>query len=110
MKEIVIAVLLCFSAHVSAQLSGDLITSGRKCLTDTDFTILASKTGVVKYILSVDNTGKVVSATLMKSESTVSSTPSLIKSRNYVSNLTFEPGTKYPKYHEVKVLLHLRKE
>lgn len=109
MKQLIIGLFLCFALNLSAQMSGDLINSGRKCLTETDFKITASQDGFVKYILTVDNTGRVMSATLIKSESSVKSTPSLIKARSFLNGLEFEPGTKYPKYHEVKVLLHLSK-
>lgn len=110
MKVYVLGIFLCLAIQLNAQLSGELINAGRKCLTETDFVIKASQEGMVKYLLTVDNKGNVIAAKLLRSESTVKSTPSLIQARNYLKLLEFEPGTKYPKYHEVKVLLHLRKE
>lgn len=110
MKIILILAFLCTFLGAQAQLSGELVNSGRKCLTETDFTLSGSQEGVVKYILTVDSKGNVVSETLMKSETTVRSTPSIMKARNFVKTLKFEPGTAYPKFHEVKVLIHIKKD
>lgn len=101
MKFIFSLVFLCFglSAH-SQLLSGDIIKDKRKMTSKQDFTIISPNyEGYVVYEISVDETGKVTGERFIPEQSTVKSTPANVEAKNYLKDLTFEPGTYYPKPH-----------
>jgi len=103
MRYLIIA-LLFYSTHGTAQLMGGaLVDEGRKLLTPTDFSIVSNKTGVLYFELAVDLNGNVTSERLMLEKTTITSTPTRVKAKEYVSTLKFEPGTYYPKFHKVVV-------
>jgi len=53
--------------------------------------------GYCTYELSVDRDGKVTNARLV--DTNLKSTPAKYEVHNYVSEIKFEPGTYYPKFH-----------
>jgi hypothetical protein len=111
MKYIFFGLLfILFTLKTQAQLSGELINDGRKCLTETDFSVKASQEGFVKFTLTVNNEGNVIAEQIHRKNSTVTSTPSIIKARKFAKNLKFEKGTHYPKNHTVVVLLRCIKQ
>lgn len=93
-----------FATHSSAQLmSGSLLDEGRKMITSTDFKFKDVNSGVLIYELAVNRTGKVTSAKVIESGSTIGSTPTRVKVRNYLMGFTFQEGTYYPEFHHVRV-------
>jgi len=103
MRFIIFALLFC-SFQCNAQLiSGDVVKDGRKLKTPTDFSIASNKTGVIYFELSVDREGNVTSEKLLLDKTTVTSTPTRAKVKEYVSGLKFEPGTHYPHFHNVVI-------
>lgn len=87
----------------SQLLDGDLIDEGRRMISSSDFILYDVNEGVLFYELAVDRKGKVTSARLLSEGSTITSTPTRMKARNYLVTLTFEAGTHYPAFHHVRV-------
>lgn len=57
------------------------------------------------FDIAVDIEGKVTSVVLNREKSTVKSTPSAIKAKNYILAFQFEKGTHFPKYHQGTVTI-----
>lgn len=89
-------------------IDGALLEEGRKLLTETNYTIEATKTGWATYELAVDRTGKVTSARLI--DSNLTSTPSKMMVRDHLMKYTFQPGTYYPKFHHVQIRISTTKK
>lgn len=89
-------------------LDGDLVDEQRKLITVTDFKIIDANEGVMFFTLAVNRKGEVTSATI-STGSTVVSTPTKIKVRNYLMKLKFEEGTYYPEFHHVRVKVTVAK-
>jgi hypothetical protein len=89
-------------------LSGPLMDEGRKLITTTNFIVEDSREGVIIFNVAVDRTGKVSSAKVVSSETTVVSTPARIIATNYVKALQFQEGTYYPEFHQVKIKVTLK--
>ncbi|HLW39637.1 MAG TPA: hypothetical protein VKX31_04540 [Brumimicrobium sp.] len=87
------------------QISGDITKDNRKPTTNQAFVIEGHVTGKIVFEISVDNEGKVTSAKVIESESTIKSSPAKIKARNHVMTFQFEPGTWFPKYHQGRVAI-----
>lgn len=104
MKKILSFLFIMAVQQVFSQLvSGEIVTSGRKLLTETNFTIKGSKEGVVVYDLAIDLQGNVISETLVTTMTTTTSTPLKMDVRNYLKTFKFEAGNGYPKFHHVTV-------
>ncbi len=105
-KKIIVA-LFSFGFIVlngNAQLiSGSLVEEGRKLLTTTDYSFKDINSGVLIYELSVNRIGKVTSAKIVESGSTIKSTPTRVKVRNHLMGFIFQEGTYYPEFHHVKI-------
>lgn len=111
MKFVLSFFLLCFASVSHAQLlSGELLDEKRKMTSQQDFTIVSNYEGYVVYEVAVDQKGHVVSERFIPEQSTVKSTPANILAKNYLKDLTFEPGDYYPKHHHVLVKVKFTKE
>lgn len=106
MKPIIISLFLLLSAASYTQISGDIITDGRKIETGIEYTMKGTKAGILVFSISVNMDGKVTACTLVKEESTIISTPSMMKAKNRIlTGLTFEKGYHFPEFHEGKVTI-----
>ena len=104
MKKIIFAAFLAASGISFGQmLEGPLLDEGRKVISPVKYVHEGSTNGWGKFELSVDREGNVESVRMV--ETTIKSTPTKIKLRNYLMKLKFEKGTYYPKYHHVTVKL-----
>jgi hypothetical protein len=104
MKAILFFMTLFVSSVSFGQLiSGTLVDEGRKMVSTSDFKLIDNNEGVLFYELAVNRKGIVTSARILSEGTTVVSTPTRIKVRNYLMTLKFEEGTYYPEFHHVKV-------
>ena len=94
----------------SQLIDGSIVTDKRALISTIGFKLIDNNEGVLFYELSVDRTGKVTSATLVKEGTTVISTPTKIKVRNHLMQFKFEAGTHYPEFHKVKVKVTTAKQ
>ncbi|MFN5148170.1 MAG: hypothetical protein ACK457_12965 [Flavobacteriia bacterium] len=110
MKALILLVTLFVSSISFGQLiNGTLVDEGRKMVSTSDFSITDPNEGVLFYELAVNRKGIVTSARLLSEGTTVVSTPTRIKVRNYLMTLTFEEGTYYPEFHHVTVKVTTRR-
>ena len=111
MKAIILfAALFVSSVSFGQLISGTLVDEGRKMVSPSDFSVIDNKDGVLFYELAVNRKGVVTSARLLTEGTTVVSTPTRIKVRNYLMTLKFEEGTYYPEFHHVKVKVTVKKQ
>jgi len=104
MKAIVILVFIGFSTFSFSQLlDGTLMDEARKLISVSTFKLIDNNEGVAFYQLAVNRKGEVTSATLLGAGTTIISTPTRMKMRNYLMTLTFEEGMYYPEFHHVRV-------
>lgn len=104
MKNLLVMIAFVLPVFSFGQLmDGDLIDEGRKMISTSDFILYDGNEGVLFYELAVDRTGKVTSARLLSEGSTITSTPTRMKARNYLVTLQFEAATHYPQFHHVRV-------
>jgi hypothetical protein len=94
-----IAVLINVNHLFSQVISGDIYQVNRRLLTESTFKIESDMEGEIIYDISVDIFGKVKSAIVVPSLTTIKSTPLKMDAKNFVSTLKFEPGNGYPKFH-----------
>ncbi len=100
MKKVFYCIILtCSNFAFSQIISGDIANVGRRLVTETNFTIKSTKIGEVVFDISVDINGKVTSAVIDKSKTTISSTPMIMDAKNLVSTFKFEAGNGFPKFH-----------
>lgn len=110
MKAIILFMTLFVSSFSFGQLiSGTLVDEGRKMVSTSDFKVIDNNEGVLFYELAVNRKGIVTSARLLAEGTTVVSTPTRIKVRNYLMTLKFEEGTYYPEFHHVTVKVTTRR-
>src|SRR5690554_8078417 len=106
MKKLNILLFVTLFSVVSyAQISGDVVKSNRKMISEQGFIIKSHVNGKIVFDIAVNIEGEVTSATYLASESTVKSTPARIAARNYVTTFKFQPGTHYPKFHQGRVVI-----
>ncbi len=92
----------------SAQLvGGDVVKEGRKLAEPSSFMMYEDVEGAIFFRLAVDREGKVTSAQFIPDKSIIISTPLQVRAKQYVSQLLFEPGTYYPKFHSCEVKINL---
>lgn len=110
MKTLTILLFTLVSSISFGQLiDGTLVDEQRKLITVTDFKVIDNNEGVMYFNLAVNRKGEVTSATLLAPGTTVVSTPTKIKVRNYLMKLKFEEGTYYPEFHHVRVKITVAK-
>lgn len=105
MKKLFIVIIsfLVINNCFSQIISGEILDSGRKLLTESDFVIKSDRSGEVVFDISVDIKGDVTSATIVTSLTTIKSTPLKMEAKNLINTFKFEPGTFYPKFHHSKI-------
>ncbi len=104
MKLVLVSLFLVFSSYSFSQLiSGTLIDEGRKMTSVSTFKLIDNNEGIAFYQLAVNRKGEVTSATLLSAGTTIVSTPTRMKMRNYLMTLKFEEGMYRPEFHHVKV-------
>lgn len=101
MKLLTFLFLLLASSSHAQLLSGTLVEEGRKAITNIQFVQEGTANGYIIYELAVDREGNVTGLNLI--ESTINSTPTKVKVRNYLKTVKFEKGTHYPAFHHVRV-------
>ena len=100
MKKIVLLVVFFkIGSFYSQIISGDIYNTGRKLLTETNFTLKSSKSGVVVFDVSVDITGKITSVVVEQSMTSITSTPMRMDAKNLINTFKFEAGNGFPKFH-----------
>lgn len=108
MKTTLLLSFVLFTSLSFAQvIGGPVVEAGRKITGEPKFLIEGMKDGWAKYELAVDINGKVTSVTMV--ETNLKSTPAKTMLRNHAKNYTFEPGTYYPKHHQVVVKVTMMK-
>lgn len=92
--------------------SGSLVDSGRKCLTQNPvFTMeSAASEGVIVVELAVNREGKVTGAKIIGEQSTLNSTPLMMKVQNAAKKLTFTAGTRYAAFEQVRIKYTIKKK
>lgn len=100
----VAAFLATFTSFSQIQ-GGTLIESGRKCLTtNPNFTIESSASeGVIVVELAVNREGVVTGTKIIGEQSTLNSTPLMMKVQNSSKKLTFTAGTRYAAFEHVRI-------
>ena len=111
LKALVIFILLTFvSFEARTQIiSGDLVQSGRKMISDSDFKVVGRYTGFQYYELSVNREGRVTDVRHLVQKGALISTPARILASGKLNELEFQKGTSYPKFHRVKVRVNFEK-
>ena len=106
MKEVImVCIFCCVQFFASSQLQGDIARDNRQLLTETNFIMEGNQNGKMVFNIAVESTGKVSSVSYDADESTIISTPTKIKVRNYINDFKFEPGTHYPKFHQGRIII-----
>jgi hypothetical protein len=105
MKKSVIVFISFFIVNNSYSqiISGEILDSGRKLITLSDFVIKSDRSGEVVYEIAIDIKGDVTSATIVNSLTTIKSTPLKLDAKNLINTFKFEPGTFYPKFHHSRI-------
>jgi hypothetical protein len=91
------------------QLKGDVVRDNRALLTNTEFVIEGSENARLVFNIAVLATGEVSAIKFVPSESTTKRTTSQFDARKYLETFKFEPGTHYPKFHQVTVTITMVK-
>jgi hypothetical protein len=105
MKKLIVVFItfMMFNHSYSQIISGEILDSGRKMLTMSDFKIKSDRSGEVVFDIAVDIKGDVTSAIILSSLTTIKSTPLKMDAKNLINTFKFEPGTFYPKFHHCKI-------
>jgi hypothetical protein len=104
MKLVLVSLFIVATSFSFSQLiDGTLIDESRKMISVSTFKLIDNNEGVAFYQLAVNRKGEVTSATLLSAGTTIISTPTRMKMRNYLMTLKFEEGMYYPEFHQVRV-------
>ncbi|MBL7898712.1 MAG: hypothetical protein JNJ99_09270 [Crocinitomicaceae bacterium] len=100
MKLLLTVSFVLFSFFSYTQVSGEIINDGRKIVTPIAYTISGHQSGKFVFKIAVNMDGKVTSCVLQKDESTIVSTPLMMKAKNNIlTGLTFEKDYAFPEFH-----------
>ncbi|MBI3133353.1 MAG: hypothetical protein HYZ14_01650 [Bacteroidetes bacterium] len=100
MKRILFVLFCLLSLQALTQISGDIVSDGRKIVTGIPYSITGNQTGKFVFKIAVNMDGKVTSCILQKDQSTLVSTPLMMKAKNSIlTGLTFERGYAFPEFH-----------
>lgn len=111
MKSTLLFLFLCATTMSFSQLiDGSLVDENRKLANPATFKVVDNNEGVMYFQLAVNRKGIVTSASLLTEGTTIVSTPTKIKVRNYLMTLKFEEGTYFPEFHHVRVKVSVAKE
>ena len=109
--KIYISLLLLISHVTYAQLSGQIALDKRKIETNIPYTINGTKTGKFVFEISVNVDGKVTGCVLLTDQSTVVSTPLMVRAKNQIlTGLKFERSYTSPEFHKGIVTIVVVKE
>lgn len=91
---------------------GTLVESGRKCLTQNPNFIIESSAseGVLVVELAVNREGIVTGTKIIGEQSTLNSTPLIMKVQNASKKLTFTAGTRYAAFEHVRIKYTVKKK
>jgi hypothetical protein len=105
MKKSVIIFISFFIVNncYSQLISGEILDSGRKLITVSDFVIKSDRSGEVVFEIAVDINGDVISANIVNNLTTIKSSPLKMEAKNLINTFKFEPGTFYPKFHHSRI-------
>jgi hypothetical protein len=95
-----------------AQVAGEIINDQRKIAAEINYQLPGGiHEGLMVFDISVDMDGDVTYCSLVKSASTVVSSPLMLKARNLIiSNLKFEQGPQFPQWHKGTVTIQVVKD
>jgi len=86
--------------YTFAQVGGEIWTDQRKIVSNIEYTIIGNQSGKFVFDIAVNKQGIVTSCVVIKTESTLVSTPLMMKAKNMIiSNLKFEIGPGFPDFH-----------
>jgi len=103
-KFIALLAFTGFFLGAQAQVQGGtLVESGRKLVGAADFKVTGQSEGIVVIELAVNRTGNVTGAKVIYDETTIKSTPQVMKAQNSSKKLKFTPGTHYAEFELVRV-------
>lgn len=108
MKTILFLFLLSPFVLNAQLISGDVLKENRKLLSTTNFHLNGSKTGEIYFELSINREGQVTSSKLINEKTTVVSTPTRMRAKEYVSTFEFEKGTHFPQFQNVIVCIKVK--
>jgi len=99
MKNLIFLFVFVSTASFS-QISGDIAADQRKVVSAIEFSITGNQNGIFVFDISVNKAGAVTSCVVRKAESTIISTPLMMKAKNLiVTNLKFESAAGFPEFH-----------
>jgi hypothetical protein len=112
MKKLLTLIAFSIPFWSAAQVAGEITNDQRKIAADINYQLPGGiHEGLMVFEISVDMDGDVTYCTLIKSASTVVSSPLMLKARNLiVSNLKFEKGPQYPQWHKGTVTIQVVKD
>jgi hypothetical protein len=100
MKKVILLLFCFLSLQAFTQISGEIVSDGRKIETGIPYSITGSQPGKFVFKIAVNMDGKVTSCILQKDQSTIVSTPLMMKAKNSIlTGLTFERGYAFPEFH-----------
>lgn len=100
MKTTLLFIGFFITLSTFSQTGGEVINDRRPIINDIDYEITGTKTGTLFFLISVNEEGRVISCNFDKNQSTIYSTPLMVKARNLItSGLKFEADSKYPEFH-----------
>lgn len=106
--RVLVCVLFLMSGIAQSQVTGPLADSGRKVISDFDFKITWHKAGVLVFDIAVSPAGDVKLCVLNSLNSTIVSTPLMVKAKNHIlTNLKFESGSGYADLHSGTVTINV---
>jgi len=106
MKTILTALFLSIISITFSQVGGKIANDKRPITQPINFEVTGTKPGEIYFTISVNEAGDVISCKVIKSKTTVFSTPTTVKARNLItSKLKFEADSSYPQFHIGYVLI-----
>lgn len=108
-KLIFLSATFLLSGWGFGQISGKIIEDGRKLVQSQELIMNGHVNGKIVFQISVDAKGEITSAKILEGETTIKSTPAKIEAYNYIKKFQFEPGTWFPKYHQGKIEIEMKK-
>lgn len=108
MKTLLLFLLLSPFFSQAQLISGDVVKEKRKLISQNDFVINGGKTGDVFFELTINREGIVTASRLITEKTTVVSTPTRMRAKDYVSTFEFEKGTHYPQFQNVVVCVKVK--
>ena len=110
MKRLIVLLMLIGPAFAYGQVGGEIAIDQRKITTDINYAITGNQPGTLVFRIAVDMEGDVTSCMIVKNESTIVSTPLMVKAKNLIlTSLKFERGYHFPEFHQGTVTIEVRR-